>query len=248
MKMKWLFLLPVMCCAAIVAHGKDAGWQWYNEPLKTTGTEPDHTSPQPGGMDILQKQAALQHATKKALAEAVLYPSVPAFVNYFRLQNYWTQQAGYFSMIAKRALLEHPELDYNLRFSHYNGTVKNQLATDYADQYKAISAIARHFGVFFFYRGREPYNGQLIQVLNNFRETYQLSVIPISVDGAINPQLPDSRIDKGQAERLHVKYFPAMVLVDPKSGHAKPLSYGFISQDDLAKQFLYVSTDFKPNF
>ncbi|EPE1427455.1 TPA: type-F conjugative transfer system pilin assembly protein TraF, partial [Klebsiella pneumoniae] len=26
------------------------------------------------------------------------------------------------------------------------------------------------------------------------------------------------------------------------------LSYGFISQDDLAKQFLYVSSDFKPNF
>ncbi|EJK12864.1 hypothetical protein AB8S18_28240, partial [Klebsiella pneumoniae subsp. ozaenae] len=23
---------------------------------------------------------------------------------------------------------------------------------------------------------------------------------------------------------------------------------GFISQDDLAKQFLYVSSDFKPNF
>ncbi|EBY2237531.1 type-F conjugative transfer system pilin assembly protein TraF, partial [Escherichia coli] len=27
-----------------------------------------------------------------------------------------------------------------------------------------------------------------------------------------------------------------------------PLSYGFISQDDLAKQFLNVSEDFKPNF
>ncbi|HAZ6718898.1 TPA: type-F conjugative transfer system pilin assembly protein TraF, partial [Escherichia coli] len=27
-----------------------------------------------------------------------------------------------------------------------------------------------------------------------------------------------------------------------------PLSYGFISLDDLAKQFLNVSEDFKPNF
>ena len=55
-------------------------------------------------------------------------------------------------------------------------------------------------------------------------------------------------MDQGQAERLGVKYFPAMMLVDPKSGQVKPLSYGFISQDDLAKQFLYVSNDFKPNF
>nr|HEK8073796.1 type-F conjugative transfer system pilin assembly protein TraF [Escherichia coli] len=28
----------------------------------------------------------------------------------------------------------------------------------------------------------------------------------------------------------------------------RPLSYGFISQDDLAKQFLNASEDFKPNF
>ena len=50
------------------------------------------------------------------------------------------------------------------------------------------------------------------------------------------------------AQRLGVKYFPAMMLVDPKQGSVRPLSYGFISQDDLAKQFLNVSEDFKPNF
>jgi conjugal transfer pilus assembly protein TraF len=55
-------------------------------------------------------------------------------------------------------------------------------------------------------------------------------------------------MDQGQSQQLGVKYFPAMMLVNPKSGQVKPLSYGFISQDDLAKQFLYVSSDFKPNF
>ncbi|EFN2455280.1 TPA: type-F conjugative transfer system pilin assembly protein TraF, partial [Escherichia coli] len=35
---------------------------------------------------------------------------------------------------------------------------------------------------------------------------------------------------------------------DPKQGSVRPLSYGFISQDDLAKKFLNVSEDFKPNF
>ncbi|WP_186800417.1 conjugal transfer protein TraF, partial [Escherichia coli] len=45
-----------------------------------------------------------------------------------------------------------------------------------------------------------------------------------------------------------VKYFPAMMRVDPKQGRVRPLSYGFTSQDYLAKQFLNVSEDFKPNF
>ncbi len=49
----------------------------------------------------------------------------------------------------------------------------------------------------FFYRGREAIDGQLVQVIKNFRETYGLSVIPVSVDGVINPMLPDSRTDRG---------------------------------------------------
>jgi conjugal transfer pilus assembly protein TraF len=185
----------------------------------------------------------------KALAlRGYSLPSSDNFVKYFRLQNYWTQQAGLFSMSAKKAMLENPELDYNLQYSHYNGTVKNQLAADYAEQRKAISGLAQHYGVMFFYRGREAIDGQLVQVIKNFRETYGLSVIPVSVDGVINPMLPDSRTDQGQAQQLGVKFFPAMMLVNPKSGQVKTLSYGFISQDDLAKQFLYVSSDFKPNF
>ncbi len=50
----------------------------------------------------MQKLAALQTATKRALYEAILYPGVDNFVKYFRLQNYWTQQAGLFTMSAKR--------------------------------------------------------------------------------------------------------------------------------------------------
>lgn len=56
----------------------------------------------------MQKLAALQTATKRALYEAILYPGVDNFVKYFRLQNYWTQQAGLFTMSAKKAMLAHP--------------------------------------------------------------------------------------------------------------------------------------------
>ncbi|MHB2918014.1 type-F conjugative transfer system pilin assembly protein TraF [Klebsiella pneumoniae] len=242
-------LAGCLCCALMPAFAKDAGWQWYNEKLKPRDEDrkaaPAAPPPQ---MDILEKLATLQAATKRSLYEAILYPSSENFVKYFRLQNYWTQQAGLFSMSAKKAMLENPELDYNLQYSYYNGTVKNQLAADYAEQRQAISTLAQHYGVMFFYRGREAIDGQLVLVIKNFRETYGLSVIPVSVDGVINPMLPDSRPDQGQAEQLGVKFFPAMMLVNPKSGQVKPLSYGFISQDDLAKQFLYVSSDFKPNF
>ena len=218
-------LLPLLlCCFIFPASGKDAGWQWYNEKInpKEKENKPVPAVPRQEP-DIMQKLAALQTATKRALYEAILYPGVDNFVKYFRLQNYWTQQAGLFTMSAKKAMLAHPELDYNLQYSHYNGTVRNQLAADQAQQRQAIAKLAEHYGIMFFYRGQDPIDGQLAL-------------------------LPDSRTDQGQAQRLGVKYFPAMMLVDPKQGSVRPLSYGFISQDDLAKQFLNVSEDFKPNF
>ncbi|EIO8907879.1 conjugal transfer protein TraF, partial [Salmonella enterica] len=142
-------LLPLLlCCFIFPASGKDAGWQWYNEKIKPKEKE---NKPAPAAPrqepDIMQKLSALQTATKRALYEAILYPGVDNFVKYFRLQNYWTQQAGLFTMSAKKAMLAHPELDYNLQYSHYNGTVRNQLAADQAQQRQAIAKLAEHYGI-----------------------------------------------------------------------------------------------------
>lgn len=170
-------LLPLLlCCFIFPASGKDAGWQWYNEKIspKEKENKPVPAAPRQEP-DIMQKLAALQTATKRALYEAILYPGVDNFVKYFRLQNYWTQQAGLFTMSAKKAMLAHPELDYNLQYSHYNGTVRNQLAADQAQQRQAIAKLAEYYGIMFFYRGQDPIDGQLAQVINGFRDTYGLS-------------------------------------------------------------------------
>ena len=177
MKMNKALLPLLLCCFIFPASGKDAGWQWYNEKInpKEKENKPVPAAPRQEP-DIMQKLTALQTATKRALYEAILYPGVDNFVKYFRLQNYWTQQAGLFTMSAKKAMLAHPELDYNLQYSHYNGTVRNQLAADQAQQRQAIAKLAEHYGIMFFYRGQDPIDGQLAQVINGFRDTYGLSV------------------------------------------------------------------------
>ncbi|MGK6650613.1 conjugal transfer protein TraF [Klebsiella pneumoniae] len=57
-------------------------------------------------------------------------------------------------MSAKKATLENPELDYNLQYSHYNGTVKPARCRLCRTARQAISTLlAQHYGVMF-YRGR----------------------------------------------------------------------------------------------
>lgn len=205
------------------------GWQWYQEEIPPMEAKEQESPPETAPKDALETLSLLQKATKTALARAILYPSPEHFITFFTWQNYWTKQAGRFSQSAKKAFLSRPDLDYNLKYSHYNGTVSHQLAQDAAAQQQAIRELAKKYGVMFFYRGREPMDNQLVNVVKHFKETYPLPVLSIAVDGVIHPQLPDSRQDNGQTARLGVRYFPALMLFDPQSETVHPIAYGFIS-------------------
>ncbi|PLR30060.1 type-F conjugative transfer system pilin assembly protein TraF [Chimaeribacter arupi] len=249
-------LLMLILAMILPAHAEDApdtaltdpqGWHWYNEPQEED--EQDAATPPPGpAMTPMEQMAALQKQTKERLAIAIMEPTVENFARFKQLQDFWTEQAGKFSMVAQQSMLAHPELDYNLKYSHYNGTAKTQLAADRAQEKSAIEQIASQYGVFFFYRGKEPMDNQLAQVVKSFSESNGIALISVSVDGMLSSSLPNSRYDSGQAQRLGVSFFPAMFLVDPKGEQTQPLAYGFISQDDLARRFLNVATGFKPNF
>lgn len=239
-----LFLLLIMPFKLPQAQG----WQWYQEEINLSEDKKRKTKSVAKAHEPLATLLALQKATKTALAQAILYPSPDNFVTFFTWQNYWTKQAGLFSQSAKKTFLLNPDLDYNLKYSHYNGTVRHQLAKDAAEQQNAIVQLAKKYGVMLFYRGSEPIDNQLINVVKHFKDTYLLPVLPISVDGVIHPLLPNSRRDHGQAAKLDVRHFPALMLFDPTRETVNPIAYGFISQDDLAKQFLNIYTDFAPNF
>ncbi|KAA5971645.1 type-F conjugative transfer system pilin assembly protein TraF [Pantoea sp. M_9] len=241
-----LVVLPLSAPAADVLRNPsdEAGWHWYHEP-----EPPEEEAPAaPPKMSPEARMAALQQETKAALAAAIMTPTVENFARFKRLQDFWTARAGEFSMVAQKAMLVHPELDYNLQHSHYNGTARLQQSDDRRRERKAIASLAEQYGVFLFYRGGEAADAQLAEVVKGFSREHGVSFIPVTVDGKASATLPETRMNQGQAERLGVTHFPALVLVDPREGTAKPLAFGFISQDDLARRFLYVATDFKPNF
>jgi type-F conjugative transfer system pilin assembly protein TraF len=221
------------------------GWHWYNEQQD----EPELAAPTSvPAMTPSEQKEQLQQATKAALDTAILYPTPQNFKRYMTLQNFWTGKAGEFSQSAKQAMLMYPELDYNLKFSHYNGTVPAQLQADKVKAKDAIATLTTDHGLFFFYRGKEPRDSLLASVVKDFCASNGISLIAISVDGVISPTLPKSRTDSGQAQKMGIRYFPALFLVNPKDESYQPVAYGFITPDDLSKQFLNVVTGFKPNF
>ncbi|WP_028715668.1 type-F conjugative transfer system pilin assembly protein TraF [Pantoea ananatis] len=240
--------------AVITPAAPFTGWHWYNEPKKKPETPaPKVKPPQPGVPDFSRltpsEQAdVLKGYTKEALNNAILHPSAENTATFLRWQKFWTDRASMFSQSFAVAQLDHPDLDYNLEHPHYNSTAPLQQARDQEEQNDAIKKLSGEYGLFYFYRGQDPIDAQMAGVVADFARLRHISLIPVSVDGTVSPQVPDSRTDAGQTARMGITHFPALFLVDPKSKNYRPLAYGFMTQDDLAKRFLNVATGFKPNF
>ena len=229
------------------------GWHWYNEPKKPADTPAPKPAPSPQVPDFSkllpsEQAAVLKRYTKEALDRAILNPSSENTATFLRWQKFWTDRASMFSQSFAVAQLDHPDLDYNLEHPHYNSTAPLQQASDQAKQAQAISELSAQYGMFYFYRGSDPIDAQMAGVVADFARTRHISLIPVSVDGQISPQVPDSRQDEGQSARMGISHFPALFLVNPASRDFRPLAYGFMTQDDLARRFLNVATGFKPNF
>lgn len=256
-------LLLLLCCAGAMADDDEittpappfTGWHWYNEPVPEKAPPPQKRPQAPPAavpdfskMSPSEQTKVLHEYTMEALNRAILYPSSQNTARFLKWQKFWTDRASMFSQSFAVAQLDNPDLDYNLQFPHYNSMAPVVQARDQTAQKDAIADIASHYGLFFFYKGSDPVGVQMAGVVKDFAAVHHIALIPVSVDGQVAPTVPDSRPDNGQSQSMHISYFPALFLVDPVSRQYHPLAYGFMTQDDLAKRFLNVSTGFKPNF
>ena len=230
---------------------REEGWQWYNPQAD----EPeDESMPAPTLQEQLlslspsEQKKVLQQATREALDTAILYPSTENFRRFMLLQNFWTDRATDFTQSAKMGRLKYPELDYNLKRSHYNGSVQARLSEEKKVTTAAVSRVADRYGLFFFYRGNNAVDTLMAGIIRRFCDERGITLMAVSVDGKLSEHLPDSRHDTGQAEQMSVRHFPATLLVDPVSRKWQPLAWGFMSHDDLDNQIVNVMTRFAPNY
>ncbi|PSW88148.1 hypothetical protein C9J52_20490 [Photobacterium iliopiscarium] len=72
-----------------------------------------------------------------------------------------------------------------------------------------------------------------------------MKLLGITLDGKPLATIRDNKRNDG---KLNIQTSPALLLVNPKTNSIKPLTYGFISQEELLGRFLNVATDYAPDF
>ena len=242
---KRAFILLLCLCSAHLYAGTPPGYLWYNVPAPEE--EPEKKKPGVAFKELsyTDRDAVLEFYTMEALHKVRFTHKVEDERAFLALQHYWLNEASAHGQVNQRTLLQYPEYDYSV--THPTSTIGTRLYDTLKHEQDAghLKRLARSHGLLFFYRANNPYDQKQIPIVRDFCEQHHFSLIPVSVDGTQSPDLPHSRLDSGQADALGVRFFPAMLLVNPKTRETQPVAYGLTTQDVLTRHLVAVATHFK---
>ena len=223
--------------------GHSEGWHWYANPKEETEEERSKNKKQPS-VDPVEQMKTLRATIERALDTAILQPTDSNVKNYIDLQNRLGNQSSLFADVWQRVLLENPSLNYALIHPTNNLAKQVDIDLQHKKEEVAIAKLAKEGGLFFFYSSSCAYCRKFAPILKNFSLNYNISVIPITLDGRFLPEFPNSEVDKGQAAKFNVSVEPSLFAVNPYTGKAYPVSQGLVSEYDLRKRILDISQNF----
>lgn len=240
-----LIIFLLFLNTAIAEEGK--GFLWYNLPQEEA-TKPQRAKP---GIPFNQlshtdQDKVLAYYTLEALHKAHHTNRLEDMRIFVALSDYWLRESTKFGRLFQKAMLVYPQYDYTV--THPTSAVGTALSDEIhaAKRQAAIRKLSQTHGLLFFYRGSNPYDARQIPILLNFAARFNLNLIPFAVDGVIPRDLVEiSRKDSGQAQALKVSFFPALLLVNPKTKITAPIAYGLTTQDVLEQRLFMVAHQFK---
>ena len=236
-------VLSLQAMADVFSDKKPRGFLWYNLPHDTKSLK----SIEPRGVPFSQlsyttRDKVLHFYTIEALHKARQTKSLEDVRTFLVLQDYWMKESSQFSSLFQKALVYYPEFDYSV--THPTSSIGTKWLDEEREMQRdqVIRRLAKTHGLLFFYRGNNAFDQKQIPIIRDFCKRFKLSLIPVSVDGVVSPELSQSRRDSGQADRLGVRYFPAILLVNPRKQETLPVAYGLTTQDVLEKRVFQAAT------
>lgn len=180
---------------------------------------------------------------KRALS--VVHPTPENIKAYMAAQKVEIDRASYYADVWRRVLWQNASLNYELKNPMNNSAIKVAKHEREAKQNDTMTELAKEWGIFFFFRGDCPYCKHMIPTLQWVTRQYDMTIMPISMDGGTIDGLPPSVKDNGLSATLGVEAVPMYVLGNVKTHKMVILGSGVLSLQDFVER-IYVLTQTKP--
>lgn len=217
-------------------------WFYCESPKpKPTPKQAESSAPPAKAMDRL---GLITKALDELRAKAILEPTTENVAAYIRYQREQLDRASTFADVWQRAIWQDPSLDYTLQ-RPVNTLGKNAwLEQRKSDQAATMAALSRRYGLFFFFSSSCGACEAFSPVLKGLSEQYNLSVLPVSMDGGPNATFRNYVVDHGQYQRMGLQggQVPALVLFDTVTKKPIPIGYGVMAADEVMQRIFYLTS------
>lgn len=210
------------------------GWHFYCETPLAQKTQSADTTPN----NIAHARAQLMEIQQKLedlKINAIINPTETNVANYIAFQNMQMERATQFAQAWQRTLWGHPDLDYSVKtpISTAGNLMRNEINA--RDIRNVLQTLNTRYGLFFFYKSGCIYCHKYSPILKTFAATYNIDVMPVSLDGGYLPEWPQSVYDPKKAKifGLDDKPVPATMLFDNQNKQIIPVGYGLLTVDEL---------------
>lgn len=230
------------------AHEK--GWHWYEVQMpedREQSAEKERSQP---SLDTKKSKAktpkeviaSYREELENRLAAALIDPVPQKIRAYQEMQKDMTDRSKAFSDGWMQSVFLNPQLDHTLvspvnqRARHVQLDLEKKLVKE------TIQALAKEYGLFFFFSGHCEYCHQFAPMVKQFSEQYGWEVLPISVDGGQLELFPHAQPNNGLFEQWQPgdqgQIMPALFAVNPNTGHVIPIAFGMTSIDQMETRIM----------
>lgn len=225
-----------------VLRSQDKGWFMYNEvPQPEDSNKPE---PKTSSKDSKPKFTSewFKENLPKYQLKAQDNPTDENIMKYELLKNIMIERSVRYARRTVEVMQKYPQLDGET----YNPTSSTGRETSRREQTKMINKVFDklhdRMGLWFFFDGSDLSKSQ-VKILSFLKRAYDIEVFPISVDGSKLPEdiFGKTNFNTNHAEKLGIKKFPAIVLVDAKNKQFFPISLNFITLDSLISKIMFVA-------
>ncbi len=168
-------------------------------------------------------------------AKAILEPTTQNVSAYIRYQREQLDRASNFADTWQRTLWQDPTLDYTLQRPVNTLGKDAWLSQRKNDQQNTMASLSKRYGIFYFYSGECGACEAFSPVIRQISDQYNLTVLPVSMDGGANPYFKHFVVNSGQYEKMGLSggTVPALVLFDTVTKQPIPIGYGVMAADEV---------------
>jgi conjugal transfer pilus assembly protein TraF len=198
--------------------------------LQRESLEIPQPPPAPLFTEILKKKG------EEVLSRAIENPTVENVKAYIEHNNLMIKLSENFSIAWQKALMIYPELQSPVPTSDADKDIYFRVERE--KERDILYELSREAGLFFFYSASCPYCERQARHLKRFLSEYPFFIVkPVTMDGGVFEEFPETVPDNGISVRVGVEKVPAIFLAFPPDRFER-ISTGLLTAEELKRRLI----------